>query len=141
MSWLSRLLSLFRPQETIERPSPKIRIRPEQVKIENDTLIVPGLTGCFIAAVAPKNSMEPVIDDGMFVFLDPTVSVTDLIVGDIIMYEHPDFNGGSPVLHRIIGMGQDTDWYCQTKGDNNAYQDPVKVRASHIKGVYRGQIC
>ncbi len=121
---------------TIERPSPKIRIKPEQVHIVDGTLQVTGLSGCFIAAIAPTNSMESCLDDGMFVVLDPTVPYSDLVVGDIIWFEHPDFKA----IHRIIEIGSDPAWFCKTKGDNNSGADGVKIRSEHIKGVWRGTV-
>ena len=134
MCWLSKL---FSNQATVERPSPDIRIKPEQA----DTIIkliktVPGYENCFIAAIAPTNSMEPGIDDGMYVILDPRPYL-DLIVGDIIWYEHPSFKA----IHRITRIGLDNNgWFAETKGDNNSAKDPERVRPEHIKGVWRATI-
>lgn len=102
-----------------------------------DTLQVTGLPHCIIVAIAPTNSMEPVIDDGMFVVVDTGIPYGDLIPGDIIWFEAPGF----AAIHRIIKVGQDkAGWYCETRGDNNGRADGVKVRPIYIKGVYRGQI-
>lgn len=131
MCWLK----LFGKKETatLERPSPKIRITAGQVKIENGTLTVTGLGNCFIAAIAPTNSMEPVIDDGMLVVLDPDVPVEDIIVGDIIWYKLPTFEA----IHRVIEIDKDeVGWYAKCQGDNNYYLDPVLVRAADVKGVW-----
>jgi len=131
MSIFDWILSVFyRP--TLERPSPKIRIKGEQVKLIDGTLTVTGLERCFIASILPSNSMEPNIDDGMLVILDP-VHFGDLTVGDIIWYQHPQFEA----FHRIVEISIDTEWYCKTKGDNNTNVDPVKIRPEHIKGVWR----
>ena len=135
MSWLEAVIRTLFPRPTIERPSPKIRIRADQVHIWNDTLTVTGLTNCFIAAIAPTNSMEPDIDDGMYVVLDPRPH-TDLQIGDIIWFEAPTFRA----IHRIIEIHEDDGWYCRTQGDNNDRSDPVKVRPWEIKGVWRATI-
>lgn len=134
--FLLSIIDAFFPQNTEERPSPKIRITPEKA----DTLIrlfksVPGYESCYVAAISPTNSMEPGIDDGMYVILDP-LPHTDLIVGDIIYYEMPEFRA----IHRIIEIGADPEWYCICKGDNNGIKDSAKVRAYGIKGVWRATI-
>ena len=120
-------------KKTVERPSPKIRITPEMAdKVIRAIQFIPGYDLCYVAAVAPTNSMEPVIDDGMYVIIQ-LVNYHDLIVGDIIWYEHPEFKA----IHRIIKILNDGSWYCICKGDNNSSKDPVRVRPEHIRGVWR----
>ena len=137
MSWLNDLIAYFTYKPTVERPSPKIRITSEQA----DALIkliktVPGYENCFIAAIASTNSLDPTIDDGMYVVLDFKVEVEDLIVGDIIWYETPTFKA----IHRIIKIGSDPEWWCLCKGDNNSIKDPVIVRGQDIKGIWRATL-
>ncbi len=134
MCWLT---DLFKSKATIERPSPKIRIKPEPVHIAGGTLTVTGLSGCFIAAIAPTNSLDPCIDDGMLVVLDPNVNVTDLICGDIIWYETPNYQA----IHRIIEIGNDeSGWWALCRGDNNPRDDGIKVRSHEIRGVWRATL-
>ncbi len=131
---LRSIADVLSPMATIERPSPKIRITAEQADSAIRVLkAVLGYENCFIAAIAPTNSMEPGIDDGQYVLLDPMVPYGELIAGDIIWYEHPQFQA----IHRIIEIGMDTEWYCRCRGDNNGVDDPVKIRPEHIKGVWR----
>ena len=134
MSWLT---DMFRkPAPLIEMPSPRIRIRSDQVHIDTDgVLTVTGLKGCYLAALEPSNSMEPGIDDGMYVVLDTTIPFTDMIVGDIIYYE----TGTYRAIHRITKIGNDNrGWFATTKGDNpNSLPDGIRVRPEHIKGVWR----
>jgi len=139
MNIWQEILKLFHPDPPgLERPSPKIRIRPEQVRIENGTLTVTGLGRCFIAAIAPTNSMEPGIDDGMYVVLDPDVPPEDIIPGDIIWFETPAFKA----IHRVMEVGEDASgWYCQCQGDNNSsIPDPVLARKEDIRGVWRSTL-
>jgi len=129
------ITNLFKP--TIEKASPKVRIAPDKVHINNGSLTVEYPDTCCIAAIAPTNSMDPVIDDGMFVVLDRGIPHTDLEVGDIIYYKSPDFEA----IHRIYEVGEDADgWYCKCKGDNNSSADPKVVRKEHILGVWRATI-
>jgi len=126
--------SWFSKAPTVEKPSPKIRITPEQADLIIKAIQkIQGFEDCFIVGVSKTNSMEPTIDDGMYLILQP-VNFNDLIVGDIIMYEHPDFNQGNPVLHRIVDKA---NGMFETKGDNNARNDPVKIGQEHIKGIWR----
>ena len=132
MSWLDSLFG-----KTIERPSPKIRINRDNVTLVDGVLKITGLTGCYLAAIAPTNSMEPVIDDGMLVILDSSVPHTDLIVGDIIYF----VNSLGGIIHRIVTIKTDNlGWYCETKGDNNSRKDGIRVRPSDIRGVWRATL-
>ena len=134
MSWLSNLFR--KPAPLIEMPSPKIRINQSQLYIDtNGVLTVTGLKGCYLAALEPSNSMEPGIDDGMYVVLDPTIPYTDLIVGDSVYYVTPAYRA----IHRITKISNDNrGWFATTKGDNpNSLPDGIRVRPKHIRGVWR----
>ncbi len=122
---------------TLERPSPKIRITPDQADlIIRAVKLIPGMEDCYIAAIEPSNSMEPTIDDGLYVVLDSSIEAKELIVGDIIWYETSTFSA----IHRIIEIGTDPEWWCRCRGDNNSARDPGKVRAADIKGVWRATL-
>lgn len=133
-----------RKPQTTEMASSKIRIKPEQVTIQNGILYLVGLAeGSYITTVAPTNSMEPNIDDGMIVILEPLQDTEDLIVGDIINYKLPfNYAGFGGAFHRITKIWHDDQgWACNTKGDNPICKtDPVVVRKEYITGVYRGVI-
>lgn len=135
------LADLFKAKATVERPSPKVRIKPEQVSFVVANLIVNYNQDCYVAAIAPTNSMDPVIDDGMFVVLDRSIPHTDLIPGDIIYYERQVGNPPT-AIHRITEVGEEDsgEWYCKTKGDNNNLPDEGLIRKEEIKGVWRATI-
>ncbi len=129
MCWLGKVFG----KSNLEQSSPKIRT--SQVIMDDGILTVEYSPGCYLAAISPTNSMEPGIDDGMFVVLDPTAK--DLIVGDIVYYKTPHYEA----LHRVIALGNDNEgWYCITKGDNNKKDDGIRVRSNEIKGVWRATI-
>ncbi len=133
MNWLSNLKAFFTYRPTVEKPSPKIRITPEQADaIIRFVKTIPGLQDCFVVGVAPSNSMDPILDDGMYLVLQPR-EYTDLIVGDIIWFKHPNYEA----IHRIIEIGTDPTWYALTKGDNNSMADSMMVRSEHIQAVWR----
>ncbi|MDD5397837.1 MAG: hypothetical protein PHU70_02035 [Dehalococcoidia bacterium] len=148
--WLKNLIFCKPPlQPPYELPSPKVRITGNSVEFTGDEqssmyLKVSGFkTGSFICGVAPSNSMEPYVDDGMLVLLEP-VEYADLVVGDVINYAvleplpypNQNFKGG---FHRIINIGTDENgWYCETKGDNPiCAKDPCRIRPAMISGVLR----
>lgn len=74
----------------------------------------------------------------------------DLCVGDIIEFKkdgkifklNSTGNGDKTVLHRIIKQGEDSEGvYYGTRGDNNKYEDNLKIRKDDIIGyaVFIGQ--
>ena len=145
MSYLTNLLKALlniKDKPGMERASPKIRITIEQAReLINVINTVPGYENCFLAGVGRTNSMEPGLDDGMYMVLDP-LPASKTIVGDNIWYKHPDWHGGpgeDGVIHRIVEIGTDVaGWYCRACGDNNtAIIDPVIIRAEHVTGVWR----
>ena len=125
------------PAKTEERPSAKIRITPQLADdIIKFVKTLPGMADCYVAALKPSNSMEPAIDDGMYMVMQP-VPHTDLIEGDIIWYVSPTYKA----IHRIIEIGEDDiGWYALTKGDNNGRPDGVKVRPEYINGTWRATL-
>ena len=85
------------------------------------------------------NSLDPTVDAGMIIFLTPIQDITDLIVGDIVVYEHPIMSA----IHRISAIGRDSDgWWCKTRASNPlvTWDDPVLLRAENIKYLHRGEI-
>jgi signal peptidase I len=83
--------------------------------------------------------MEPLISDKAHGIELKPKSPSELKVGDVILYKS-DFTTGL-VIHRIIETGYDENgWYSIVKGDNNAEQDPGKVRFDQINGVLIGII-
>ena len=135
--FLQSILDKLFPQPTIERPSPKIRIMPIQAdEIINALKKIGGYEHCFVAALAPSNSMEPNLDDGMYIILD-ILPYTNLIVGDIIWYQA----SGYQAVHRIIRIDNDeSGWWALCRGDNNPRDDGIKVRSHEIRGVWRATL-
>jgi signal peptidase I len=64
-------------------------------------------------------SMLPTLEGGDLVVIQG-VSVSDVHVGDIIVYGPPCSNTGSSVIHRVVG---NTSQGLVTKGDNNDAND------------------
>ena len=60
----------------------------------------------------------------------------DVHTGDIISYE----TSQGTIIHRVVELGYDGDWYAITKGDNNQQNDPEKVRFSQVKKIVVGVI-
>ena len=83
--------------------------------------------------------MDPLIDIGMMIILEPVTDVHDLILGDIICYHRPD--PPADILHRIVKIYEDkTGWWCNAKGDNTVSKDPGWIAASWVRYVLRGII-
>ena len=139
------------PPIDYELPSPKIRIKDGDVSVKGEadgtvTAFIKNLPKGTCWGVIPNTgSMERSIDDGMRVLLapQPIEKYWDLIVGDVIAYQTPDFLGGQLILHRITEIRRDAEgWFCLTRGDNPLItaNDPWEVRADWLRWLYRGVI-
>jgi signal peptidase I len=64
-------------------------------------------------------SMLPTLVEGDLVVVQG-VPVTDIHLGDIIVYGYPCSTGGQSVIHRVVAV--ESGGFV-TKGDNNAYTD------------------
>lgn len=122
-----------------DKPSPKDRIKPEQIVKLPTTMCVQGIgdvkNDIWITSLANTHSMDPWMDTGSDAILKRVTDVNDLQVGDVIVYER-----GGPndiVIHQIIKTDNDGAWYCIPKGINNVWQDG-KVRAAQVKWVMIG---
>lgn len=116
-----------------EIDSPGDWISQEQIKMSPDKVTI------FIdnpqwAIFTDTNSMDPVLDAGAHAIEIIPESENQLIKGDIISY-NSEYSEGT-IIHRIVDIGEDKEgWYCKVKGDNNAFEDPGKVRFSQIQRV------
>ena len=120
------------PLATLERPSPHDRIQEQDIHVLPDQVII-DLKDAQWSTFTDTNSMDPIIDAGANAIQRVPRSEDDIHVGDIISYEPTTYPG--IVIHRVISVGNDGQWYAVTKGDNNPYPDPQKVRFSQIKRV------
>ena len=77
--------------------------------------------------------MEPVLNkNSISLEIEPLIYEID--VGDIISYKHE----GLIIIHRVVSIGDDGEWFAITKGDNNLEIDPYKVRFENVKGLVVG---
>lgn len=83
-----------------------------------------------------SGSMEPSIQTGSIVAIQPIQDPTSLKVGQVVTYESP-FKPGMLITHRIKEVrhtGIDLEFI--TQGDNNPSPDPRPIPASNIVGTY-----
>ncbi len=143
MTWYDSFMRYFSTNpKYYEIPSPKIRIKTGDVILDtatNEVTFKRLSKGAWITSVADTGSMEPLIDIGMIVILEPVMDIHDLVLGDVICYQKP--GTPNPILHRIIKIYEDnTGWWCNAKGDNVVSKDPGWIEASWIQYVLRGII-
>jgi signal peptidase len=81
--------------------------------------------------IVVSSSMEPVLYKGDIVLLESNPSSIE--VEDIIVY-HAAWLNSEPVIHRVIAKGRSSNGedYYLTKGDNNPFQDPMKVYPNEV---------
>jgi len=122
------------PAQGPEMVSPADRVDSENIAIMANGVLIRDLKDVRLVNVADTNSMDPVLDAEATAIEIIVESADELHVGDIISYQL----GSNTIIHRIISIGNDGEWYAITKGDNNAVSDPAKVRFEQIKGVVVG---
>lgn len=114
-----------------EKDSPQDWITQDKILVYENKVVI-NETNLSWASYSNTNSMDPVLDENANGLYKKINSEEELKVGDIISYVY----GNSTIVHRIIFIGQDNfGWYCITKGDNNAKQDPEKIRPYDINSV------
>ena len=102
-------------------PSPRYDIPENTIFIKN--------------TVQNTNSMEPLIDIGHTILLsDDRKYLDNLSVGDIIIRQ----GVGQTIIHSIVEIGNDGEWYCRTQGLNVNKVDDDIVRLPDIKYVALG---
>lgn len=117
-----------------ERASPGDHIKDEQIHVFEDGVIL-DLQNIRWTSFTDTNSMDPLLDETAHGLEYIPEQPGALQIGDVISYRYKD----DIIIHRIIEIGSDENgWYAVTKGDNNAAEDPVRVRFSDITGVLVG---
>ncbi len=79
-----------------------------------------------------SGSMEPELTVGSLVVTRPVEPET-IVVGDIITFR-PVSVGEHLITHRVIGIGQSSSLYFETKGDATDRPDPFTVPAQNLVG-------
>ncbi len=79
-----------------------------------------------------SGSMEPELKVGSLVVTRP-VKPEAIVVGDIITFR-PTTVGENLITHRVVGIGQSSSLYFETKGDANDGLDPFTVPARNLVG-------
>jgi signal peptidase I len=98
--------------------------------------LVSGIFKYKIVAVA-SNSMIPVFERGDAVIYEKVNSVSNLNVGDILVFEQNDVI----YIHRIVEIVyKNKEYNIYTKGDNNAYQDDFITTSKDVVGVVRQEV-
>ena len=79
-----------------------------------------------------SGSMEPRLKVGSLV-VTRSVEPETIAVGDIITFR-PVSVGENLITHRVIGIGQSSSLYFETKGDASDMPDPFTVPAQNLVG-------
>jgi hypothetical protein len=121
-----------------DKLSPSDIIPEEKIHVYRDKIIIE-VDDPEWAKFADTKSMDPVFDKGANALQIVPKSHDQIKTGDIISFT-TDYQSGV-VIHRVIEIGTDEEgWYAITKGDNNPYKDPGKVRFKDIKKLLFGII-
>jgi len=115
-----------------ERESPYDWIKEDQIWVTPERVVI-NLQNAEWAKFTDTNSMDPVIDENSHALQIVPNSSEDIHIGDIISYEHS--LSDAIIIHRVIEISNDGEWYAIAKGDNNTTADPGKVRFEQITRV------
>ena len=137
-------------QSGVELPSPYNKIKISDVRYDepNRQIIIENIEPPVrLTTVGKSNSQEPWMDYGHLFVLSSNkkyIAEEELKVGDVVIWEkevttrHNDYSitEWKQIIHSIYDIGKDGDgWYCITKGLNNEYPDPWKIRWTDIMWV------
>ncbi len=120
------------PRGNLELASPSDWIKEEDITVYGDRVVI-DLPNAKWAKFTNTNSMDPLFDETSHALEIVPTSPNQIRAGDIISYKSPLVS--APVIHRVIQIGNDGQWYALTKGDNNSEQDPRKVRFEQVQRV------
>jgi signal peptidase I len=121
---------------TQEKYSPNNWVDQSDITLTKDSVTI-SVDNPLWATFTDTNSMDPVLDESAHA-IQIKPNQEDLQVGDIIAFTSD--SNQYPIIHRVIEIGNDGDWYAITKGDNNEYTDRNKVRFKDIQAVVIGII-
>jgi len=123
----------FRGTSAPEQLSPSDHIKESQIKVFQQEVVL-DVKNATWASFTDTNSMDPLLDSSSNgIEIIPTLE-SEVKVGDIVSYS-TDLTTGY-IIHRVIDKGIDEfGTYYILKGDNNANEDPQKVRFKQIHGV------
>jgi len=123
---------------TPEMISPSDWISENQIHVLSDKIII-SISNASWARFTDTNSMDPLFDVNSNTIEIKPENPSDIQIGDIISYNSRIM--GTTIIHRVVDIKNDSNGiYFVTKGDNNLYRDPERVRFDQIKGVVVGII-
>ena len=122
---------------TGEQLSPADHIKEDQIRIEDDKVIIT-IKNARLAAFADTNSMDPFLDETSNAIQIIPESPDQIHLGDIISYNSAQ---GDIIIHRVVNMGEDENGiFYITKGDNNSSPDDKLIRFQQVRYITVGII-
>lgn len=115
--------------------SPFDWVKEDKIKVYSDKIVIE-IPDARWAKFSDTHSMEPVLDKNSNALQIVPKDISDIHTGDIISYE----TSQGTIIHRVVELGFDGEWYAITKGDNNSEKDSEKVRFSQIKKIVIGVV-
>jgi len=121
-----------------EKASPSNIISEDDIHVYSNKIVIE-VDDPEWAKFTDTNSMDPVFDEGANALQIVPDTPEVISEGDIISFTIENEKG--VIIHRVVEIGEDEEgWYAITKGDNNNYTDPGKVRFENIKKLLIGII-
>jgi signal peptidase I len=111
---------------------PADRVNASQIEITSDRITI-YIDNVSISNYANTSSMYPTITENAKGVNIVPESPAEIKAGDIITYEQDNIL----IVHRVVEIGDDGEWYAITKGDATETADG-KVRFEQIKSILIG---
>lgn len=115
-----------------EIPSPKPRAKYDDIFFDPVTklLTIKNMPSGYIAGIQDTNSMDGLLDIGLWPYMTKDFTIDDLTTGDVIIYTK---GGNEQIMHQIVFIGEDKEgWFCICRGLNNFFPDAWAIRFPQI---------
>ncbi len=134
----------------MEKESTKPKQNPIVKALINIGVIILGMTVIYFGFtfalgtttpfyVVSSGSMVPELVIGDIIIVNGGIDFDEINVDDIIVFNEPKY-GSKVIVHRVKEIHEASSRRIVTKGDNNIYRDPERIRFDQINGVVVGII-
>lgn len=121
-----------------ELPGPKDRVMEDQIRVSRNKVVI-DIDNIYWGYMLDSNSMDPLLDEGTTVLTVKPSGPNDISIGDLLVYKAnlSEYN----IVHRVINISADDEGiFFITKGDNNPYDDPFRIRFNDVVAIVIGII-
>jgi len=95
----------------------------------------PDLKGHDFRIIMNSTTMQPIINEGVIIYIDAVSNTGNIKPNDIIAFHSPS-NWDTLIIHRVVEKIITTEGVIlRTKGDNNPVRDPWQLQDQYVIGL------